>query len=239
MRRLCRVLVLLAAATAGRASAAPLELLTEDFPPFSFQRTPGGAVVGISTDLLQQAFQAAGMEFKVTSMPWARAYEKVLASPGSCLYSTTRTEEREPKFKWVGPLVSNDWVLFGRADGPRVTTLADAKAYSIGGYRGSAQTEFLQAQGFKVDLAAEDTLNPRKLMAKRIDFWAAGTLKGPFMAAREGVSGLVPVLELKHAELYLACNKGVDDATVAKLNEALKKLAKAGVPGALAKTYVQ
>jgi polar amino acid transport system substrate-binding protein len=74
-------------------------------------------------------------------------------------------------------------------------------------------------------------------MAKRIDFWAAGSTQGPYTASREGVIGLVAVRHIKEVEMYLACNKSMPDETIAKMNAALKTMAKDGLVENIAKTY--
>ncbi|MGV8495432.1 hypothetical protein ACV342_32445, partial [Pseudomonas aeruginosa] len=48
--------------------------------------------------------------------PWDRVYQQALSEPGYGVFSTARTPEREDKFKWVGPLAVNDWVLMARGD---------------------------------------------------------------------------------------------------------------------------
>lgn len=202
--------------------AAPVTVVTEDYPPFNMQKDSN--TVGISTDILRGAFQKAGIDYKISMFPWARAYDMATNDANTCVYSTTRTEEREGLFKWVGPLVRNDWVLFGRVDSPKLTSLNDAKNYTIGGYQGDALTNYLKAQGLKVDEANADRLNPQKLQAKRIDYWAAGAALGPYVASREGVTGLVPELQIKETQMFLACNKGVSDEVVTKLNAAIKQM---------------
>jgi polar amino acid transport system substrate-binding protein len=222
---------------AGTALAAPLTVTTEDYPPFNMPKAGSDAIVGISTDALRKTFELAKIDYTISLFPWTRAYDAARQDPNTCVYSTTRTDEREPLFKWVGPLAHNDWVLFGRADSPKLTSLADAKAYVIGGYHGDATTEFLEAQGLKVDEANADRLNPQKLAAKRIDFWAAGSALGPYVSKREGVDNVVPVLRIKDATLYLACNKAVPDEVIGKLNAALKQLTDDGTVAAIAKNY--
>lgn len=202
--------------------AAPVTIVTEDYPPFNMQKDNN--TVGISTDILRGALQKAGIDYKISMFPWARAYDMAMNDANTCVYSTTRTEEREGLFKWVGPLVRNDWVLFGRSDSPKLSSLSDAKNYTIGGYQGDALTNYLKAQGLKVDEANADRLNPQKLQAKRIDYWAAGAALGPYVASREGVTGLVPELQIKETQMFLACNKGVSDEVVTKLNAAIKQM---------------
>lgn len=206
------------------ASAASLTLVTEDYPPFSMQKAGSSDVVGIATDLLRGAMKKAEIDYTVSLFPWKRAYESALKDADTCVYSTTRTEEREPLFKWIGPLIHNDWVLFGRTDSPKLASLDDAKAYRVGGYQGSANTLYLESQGFKVDEAVADRLNPKKLMANRIDFWTSGAILGPYLASREGAAGIIPILKFKDVEMDLACNKSVPDDVIVRLNAAIKQM---------------
>ncbi len=235
--RIVGLLTLALVAHTAAAAAAPLTIVTEDYPPFNMPKAGSQEIVGISSDLLQAAFKKAGIAYSVALFPWARAYDMAQKDPNTCVYSTTRTPEREPLFKWAGPLVHNDWVLFGRADSPHLTSLADVKPYTVGGYQGDALTLYLQSQGVRMDVANADRLNPRKLAANRIDFWAAGAILGPYVAAREGVKGLVPALKIKETEMYLACNKAVPDDVVGKINGALKQLAADGTAAAIARKY--
>jgi polar amino acid transport system substrate-binding protein len=228
------VATLQATATAGAAS---LVITTEDYPPFNMQKDGSGEIVGISTDIVRAALRKTGTEYRLSLYPWARAYDMALQQADTCVYSTSRTEAREALFKWVGPLANNDWTLFGRADGPKLTALDDAKPYSIGGVQDDATIEYLAGQGFKTETVSADRLNPKKLAAKRIDFWASGATVGAYLAAREGVSGIAPVLRIKEVQLYLACNKGVAADLVDALNAAIKQLRDDGGMEAILKAY--
>jgi polar amino acid transport system substrate-binding protein len=212
----------------GPSRAAGLTIATESYPPFNMQAADG-SVTGLSTDILRLLMERAGVAYGLTLMPWQRAYAMARDLAGTCVYSTTRTAEREPLFLWVGPLVRNDWVLFGRTGGeagpsPRVATLEDARPYSIGGYDGDAVALYLAEQGFSVATAPYDRLNPKKLAAGRIDFWATGDLLGRTLAAREGVTEIAPLLTFRRTEMYLACNPAVPKATVDRLNAVLEEM---------------
>jgi polar amino acid transport system substrate-binding protein len=76
------------------------------------------------------------------------------------------------------------------------------------------------------------------LQSGRVDFWGASRLKGTYLAAQEGISGLKPVLKLKEVSLYLACNKGVPDETVAMLNAVIKQMSEDGTTAGLTKRYL-
>ena len=214
---------------ASRAQQAPrLYLATEAAAPHSM--LDGKRVVGIGPDTVRELMGRAGIDHTIEMLPWKRAYATALERSDACVFSTTRTPEREARFKWIGPIGEADWVLMGRADSKlRLNSLTDARGYRIGTYNGDARDQYLRERGFDVDPAPNDTLNPRKLMAGRIDFWAASIRRGSDTLARMGYGGkIVPVLVFNRIRVYLACNRGVPDALVARMNGALEAMERDG-----------
>lgn len=210
------------------AEPLQLRLLTEDFPPFSMLREDG-QVDGLSSDIVREMMRRAGIAYRIELLPWVRAYNRAVLEPNTCVYSTTRTEQREPQLKWIGPVVENQWVLYGRDDGPKeLRSLEAARRYRLGGYTGDAEAQYLIARGFEVDLASNDLQNLRKLLAGRIDLWATGKYLGAALIAREKATGLRPLLTFNSVFLYLACNQMMADGTVRLLNEHLRGMHKDG-----------
>ncbi|ENY72092.1 amino acid ABC transporter substrate-binding protein [Aeromonas diversa CDC 2478-85] len=218
--------------------AAPIKVMTEDYPPFNMAGE-GGKVVGLSTEVVEELFKRAGVEYTLTLMPWKRAYEDTLSTPGTALFSTTRTPERETLFKWVGPLVTNNWVFFAKSDATlSVNSLDEAKAYSVGGYNGDAAAEYLAAQGFsKLQLAANDAANAKKLEAGRIDLWATGEYLAPYLAKKEGVAAPKVVFKFKETQMSLAFNKETPDDLIQKLNDTLKGMVDDGTMAKISAKY--
>lgn len=222
---------------ASNAWAQNLTITTEEYPPFNYSTDGGKTIVGSASETVNELFKRAGIGHKITLYPWVRAIEMAKSEKDTCVYSTTRTEEREKGFAWVGPLVQNDWVLFAKADSTiKLSTLEDAKKYKVGGYRGDATTLFLQAQKFTVDEAANDDQTVQKLEAGRIDLWAAGSQAGPFTAAKMKIK-VKPLLTFKKTEMYLACNPGVAAETISKLNTTLQAMVKDGTTEKINKKY--
>lgn len=206
---------------------AQLLLTTEEYPPFNM--TVEGVVTGSATALVRRSFERAGIPYRIEMLPWQRAYGMALAQPDVCVYSTTETDERKPLFEWIGPLVTNDWALFARAGASLpITRLEDAKGRRIGGYQGDATALFLQSNGFEVDAAPSDELNPAKLVSGRIDLWATGSELGPYLARRQGIDNIEQVLVFKEVVLSLACNKATDPAALARLRAALADIKRGG-----------
>jgi polar amino acid transport system substrate-binding protein len=220
--------------TSQAVTAQSLTITTEEDPPFNM--TVDGKIGGPGTEVVRKVIEAAGMTYSIFVYPWARSYRLAQTQPDTCVYMTVRTEEREPLFKWVGPLANSKWVLYGLESGPKITTLDEARPYRIGGYLGDAKSSFLKSKGFNVEEASSDYLNPHKLEAGRIEFWAQGSLSMRFVAEKEHVTGIVPKVTFNEVLLYLACNPTMSDEVISRLNTAVRKLTDDGTIDALLNT---
>lgn len=217
---------------------APLYITTEAVAPSSM-RDRAGQVVGISTDKVRAAFERAGLAYTFDLLPWKRAYAAARERPDACVYSTTRTPERELLFKWVGPLDSAEWVLMARANRRfSLRTLEDARPYRIGTYNGDARDDYLRSRGFKVDPAPNDLTNPKKLLLGRIDLWAAALRAGsPVLQQNNWDGHIVPVLVFNRPDVYLACNHALPDEVITRLNAAFRALERDGTMGRIERSY--
>lgn len=235
----CLALCLMLAA-GGSQAAEPLtlKLLTEDYPPFNMQAS-GGQISGSATDIVRELMQRSAIRYSIELLPWLRAYNRAVLEPNTCVYSTTRTDQREGQFKWVGPVAENPWVLYARSDTPRVlNNLEDARRYRLGGYAGDAVAQYLIARNFDVDLANSDVQNVRKLQAGRIDYWATGKYIGAQLVAREKAANLKPILTFNTTFMYLACYLGISDQLVGQLNDTLRKMQKDGTVAKINARYL-
>lgn len=237
LTRLTRCLALAATLVAAASPAATLTITTEDSPPYNM--LADGKVIGISTDKIREVMARAEVAYKIDLLPWKRAYESALRQDHTCVYSTTRTPEREGLFKWVGPVAASEWVMFGRADREfNLKTLEDARALRIGTYNGDVRDAYLRSRGFAVDTATVDATNPRKLLVNRIDLWASGKFEGRAILKQNGWEDkVVPVLAFNKADLYLACNRSVPDGLIERLNAALAAMNRDGTAKALEREY--
>jgi polar amino acid transport system substrate-binding protein len=214
---------------ASQAQPEPrLYLTTEAAAPHSMLE--GKRVVGIGADTVREIMGRAHIEHTIELLPWKRAYTAALERNDTCVFSTTRTPEREALFKWIGPIGEADWVLMARADrNLHLDSLEDARPYRIGTYNGDARDQYLRARRFNVDPAPNDLINPRKLMANRIDFWAASIRRGSATLSRMGYADkIVPVLVFNRIRVYLACNPGVPEALTTRMEAALESMERDG-----------
>ncbi|AMW34767.1 transporter substrate-binding domain-containing protein [Haematospirillum jordaniae] len=210
----------------GVAAAQTLTFNTEEWFPYNYAKD--GKVAGTATQIVERAAQAAQVPYTIALGPWNRAYNTALTQKDNCVYSTTVTDERKPLFKWVTPVETVKWVVY-KAKGNALTaaSMDDLKGKKIGGYVGDAVANYMKSQGFTVDEAPGDDANPKKLQAGRIDAWATTDISGIKLAKDAGVE-IEKVIDIRENVMGLACNKEIDDATIAKLQAALDTLNSSG-----------
>ncbi|HIE0236190.1 TPA: substrate-binding periplasmic protein, partial [Pseudomonas aeruginosa] len=220
-------------------------LLTENFPPYNMaingkNFAQEDNIDGIAVDIVREMFKRAGIKYSLTlRFPWDRIYKLALEKPGYGVFVTARLAEREDKFKWVGPIGPDDWVLLAKGDSPiTLGSLDEAKKYRIGAYKGDAIAEFLGKNGFEADLALRDQENAQKLVKGQIDLWASGDPAGRYLAKQEGVTGLKTVLRFNSDQLYLALNRETPDEVVQKLQAALDGMRKEGFVEDILNSYL-
>ncbi|MGY1451273.1 MULTISPECIES: ABC transporter substrate-binding protein [Pseudomonas] len=225
-----------AGARAAQTPGTSLVLLTENFPPYNMAKNgknfaQGENINGIAVDIVREMFKRAGINYSLTlRFPWERIYKLALEQPGYGVFVMARLPDREPLFKWVGPIGPDDWIMLARGDSKiALQSLEQARKYRIGAYKGDAIAETLAKQGLKPLVVLRDQDNARKLVGGQIDLWATGDPAGRYLARQEGVTGLKTVLRFHSAQLYLALNKEVPDETVARLQAALDQLREEGV----------
>ena len=111
--------------------------MTEELPPYNFIKD--NLVHGISADILLQLLEKNDISIdrgSIQLFPWPRAYQMVQDIPGSILFSTARTSQREKLFKWVGPITDLTMGLVGlKTKNIKLQSIKDADKYRIGTIR--------------------------------------------------------------------------------------------------------
>ncbi|BAP42034.1 ABC transporter substrate-binding protein [Pseudomonas sp. LJDD11] len=230
----------------SEAAVRKIVLLTENYPPYNMALdgknfAQGDNLDGIAVQVMRETFKRAGVEYNLTlRFPWERVYKLALEKPGYAVFSTVRTPEREPLFKWVGPISTVQWVLLARGDSPIVSlsSLEQAKSYRVGAYKGDAVAEHLLLKGFDPVLMLRDQDNPRRLVSGQIDLWATADPTGRWLARQDGITGLKSVLRFNRAELYLALNKDTPQPIVERLQKALDQIRREGLIDKITDQYL-
>lgn len=110
-----RMLPIIALLAISQVSAAPLTFLSEQNPPVNYEDHRNKAA-GFSVELLHLVWQQMALTPQpIKFLPWARAFYITQTKPGSVLFATSRTADRENMFKWVCPISTSAVALFRRS----------------------------------------------------------------------------------------------------------------------------
>ncbi|WP_426103457.1 hypothetical protein [Massilia sp. TSP1-1-2] len=93
---------LLAATLMQPALALKLTLTAETTYPAVM--TQGARVTGHAAEKIHEIMRRTGIDYSMATMPWKRAYTLAATAQNTCVFMTSRTPEREPLFKWIGPI---------------------------------------------------------------------------------------------------------------------------------------
>lgn len=217
------------------ASAEPLKLVTEDYPPYAFREN--GALKGTSVDQVNLMMTASGLDHSMEMMPWARALALAEKESGYCVFTTAHNAERDSHFKWVEPLLAGRTLLIRKqGSGVAPANLDAAKKLLVGATRDDFTADLLKAKGFeKIDLTSDFNLTLKKLIAGRVDLMP---ISEDYYAKlrREGVA-IERVLLLSEQIFSLACNPSVADSDIARMQGALDALIADGTQGKIFEKY--
>jgi len=233
-------------ALAAGQGAGPISLswLAEQNPPFSFQREDGSAA-GIAVDVLAEMHARLAEPMpKVEVVPWPRGYWRVSNEPGAVLFAMARTQEREPLFRWVGPIYPLQIGVVARRDrGLKIREVGDLQGLVLGTVRDGAPEQLLQAAGVPdraIERAPGLDANLRKLQAGRVDAVAFNVAA---IRYRLKAMGFDPdqyelVYVLQRVELCYAFHRDADPERVARYQEALDALHFLGRVDAIVSAYL-
>jgi len=189
----------------------------------------------VAVELVEALAKEAGHDGKLFFMPWKRALK--LAEEGTdgkptLIIPLNRSPEREERFVWVIPLLSDDTVLVTLAGArPEVKSIEQALSWRVGVLLGSPLEAELKEKGFKnVDPSVDEETNARKLQAGRIDAWLVARMVAPFVFERHGFDAkkLLFGIAMRTNDLHLGATKGLPEAEAQRWRGALVSLQKSG-----------
>lgn len=223
-----------------------LSIYTEQFPPYNYFHD--NKIVGINLDIIKRACETADLDCSFKLYPWLRAYKAALYYENAGVMSTSRSEEREELFQWVGPLVysKNYFYKLASRDDVQVNTEEDLLKYTISAQIGDIYQDVLLDIGFengKNLLQVSSKYKGVKLFYEgKLDLLIATDKTIEHKLGKYGYdsSELVPVLPLSIPTSkgnYLALNKSVPKKVVEKLQKAVDKLRESGQFEVISKQY--
>ncbi|MCW7541711.1 transporter substrate-binding domain-containing protein [Aquabacterium sp. A7-Y] len=223
------LLVVLLAMQAGLGAQAQTVQAVTEATSYSYLRD--GKVSGPATEVVEATLQRAGLDYRLNLYPWARAYDQARNQPNVLIYMIARTPERELGFKWVGEFMKMQYHLYKLKERKDVvvSSLQDARSYSVGVVRDDLRHQYLKSRGFaKVVVSAHNIDNFRKLVSRQIQLIPLPENDALSLCQEAGVNcaDLERVLTLDEltASLYMAYGMSTPDQVVERTRAAFQKL---------------
>ncbi len=212
-------------------SLSRLQFLTEDNAPLNYNTDegPSGLSVAVVTEILKQ-LGADEETRKITIYPWARAYSELTKQDNAVVFAMTKTEERAPKFNWVGPIYRSNLILLARKNelkqGTTIDELSEYKICAVGSDVGAQVLESLGHPKNNTYLVSFPRNCALMLSRKRVDLWAFNRDTANWHLTQNGLapSDFEEVLQLKESSRYIALNKKIGPEIVHALQGKLEYL---------------
>ena len=220
----------------GTAAQNPIVLMTESYPPFSYQE-PGGKYRGAGIDQIEIIMQEAQVPYTLEILPWARAITMAETQASHCVFAAARTAEREAHFKWVVPLFIDRNILVRHGSSKvSAATMDEAKQYTVGTHRADYTEGLLRSFDFqKIDLSSDFDTTLRKLLDDRIEMMPMS--EGAYEKLRSAGTAIEKVIVFSEQHLGIACNRATPDGLIAVMQANLDKLIKDGIQTAILNRY--
>lgn len=227
------------------ARAEPYQVVTEEWAPYNYQEN--NQLTGLATEVVRAIMALTGDDFEMVLLPSMRATHVLQSRPKTIMYSIFRTAEREPLYKWVGPIVEESIHPYQLANAPQpVTSLEQLlHARKITTRHAGLMPKMLQSLGFKnLDRSANASQQLYlMLLAGRTDIIIGDTGAGVAHYSRQlniapGTLRQVPI-EIYRASLYIAFSLDSDDEVIAAWSSALEQLRQSGELERIRRRYEQ
>ncbi|KQV64643.1 transporter substrate-binding domain-containing protein [Rhizobium sp. Root1220] len=233
MKRLM-LLALLGVTITSQAYAATVTLTTEEYAPFNYR--DGKAIKGTSVEQVEKIMAAAGIDYTIEMLPWARAYSLAQTTPMTCVFTTAHNTKRDPMFRWVEPLLVDNNILIKKSGSSvSASNLEEAKNYTIGTQREDYTETVLKEKGFpKLDVATDFNATLRKLLNGRVDMMPISEI---YFAKLKAEQPIEKVTTLSSQPMGIACEKGFPSDLLTKMQAALDRLIADGTQEAIFMKY--
>lgn len=150
-----------------------LTIYTEEQPPFNYLNEQG-QVSGQATLIVREIMRRLDIDCPIVIGGWSSGYNTVIQTGNTALFSTIMTHEREPVFRWVGPIGELQYSVYVRSDNP-VTVSSYAALRDRGKIavvRNDAREEYLRGLGLSSILPLNDDADCiRALSSGEAEFW--------------------------------------------------------------------
>jgi polar amino acid transport system substrate-binding protein len=223
-------------------SNQPLEIICDKWPPY--KKEEKGFISGFSTEVIRSVLNKMDVPIHtIKAYPWKRAIIMLKNASVDGLFSINYTFERS-EYAWYPdePIIESPWLIWGTSNS-KYEDFSSLDEKKIGIVRGYSYTEkFLDYIYLhcKVEEAADDLTNFKKLKDGKIDFTPADFGNGIYLLRHYNLINIKPFKNnpIKKDGLYLVFNKNrISEKFTKDFSENLKEFKKTKLYGKLFNKY--
>lgn len=237
MPRLLLLMCLLFAHTSF-ASQKPLLFLAEELPPYHFTNSHGQAD-GALVEVVQAVLKQANLKGSISIQPFARSVQATKTHANTFMFSLLKTPNRSKQFQWIGEMYRSYAVLVGikNREDIKLSSLEDAKLFTVGTIRGYHSDHYLHKEGFRESNNLSLSVTSKHMWAMlfngRIDLVLTNymALDRDIKMAGFDAQRISPYLSLVNFpnQLNIATGLTTSNDTVQQLTKALMAIKKSGI----------
>lgn len=215
------------------SKAASINVVTEVFPDFQYLNEQG-ELVGSAAEIVKQVLEKSGVDYEISVVNWAIAYNAALRRQDTCLFSVARLASREDQFLWGFPVGKFTTSFYGLKSAKiKINQLGDALNYKTAVIRNNFSHLYLLENGFNEDqhlILISSFDNVFDLIATRKKSLDLVILSDAQYRYRLEMGGIHEPLERlftlqqENTELYFVCSKSTDRRTFDKIQKTFKQL---------------
>ncbi|MFE8070499.1 transporter substrate-binding domain-containing protein [Marinobacteraceae bacterium S3BR75-40.1] len=252
LRSLSFFLLLLPGILGAASPAQGCELIStwEPWPPYQY--IDNGRLTGLDIELLEAIAKEAGCALHFVRQPWARALHDLKAGTLDVASGASRNSERETFAYFSNEYRKENMVLFVKASQVKDHAIKDVEDLArMSDFRLGITRNYFYGEAFEkvvkegtfagqLSMVTRTRQNFEKLRLGRIDGLLADLFVGAYLARELELQNQVAVYPLVvHSDsIHLMFSKaGVDPATVARMNRALKTIRENGTYQRIVERY--
>ena len=211
--------------------------MTESLPPLQIVQQDG-SISGAMVEVVKALLKRTNIDADIEVYPWARSYQIAQEPSNTLIFSMFRHKSREDKFQWLGKLLTlNSYLVSLKAKKDlNITSINDAKKYSIGSIREDLAEHYLRENGFiegkNLYLSSNYNVLWHMLYSGRTDLAFTNGMLWQYELEDSNLDPakiqFVYQIPSFASDLYLAASLDVDKSVVERIKTALSQIKASG-----------
>ena len=211
--------------------------MTESLPPLQIVQQDG-SISGAMVEVVKVLLKRTNIDADIEVYPWARSYQIAQEPSNTLIFSMFRHKSRENKFQWLGKLLTiNSYLVSLKAKKDlNITSINDAKKYSIGSIREDLAEHYLRENGFiegkNLYLSSNYNVLWHMLYSGRTDLAFTNGMLWQYELEDSNLDPakiqFVYQIPSFASDLYLAASLDVDKSVVERIKTALSQIKASG-----------